>query len=100
MKTIKGIELDLKCSEYSYEYNGFIFYFSSQVYRAKFEKLLESFIDIETIKLYNKYKIRCNFKMFLAFSLYKRIETRGFRIYSRLTEKEYNNFTEFQDYIA
>lgn len=79
-------------SPIKYEYENFIFYFSSTFYQRNFSKRLESFLKEETYKLKNRYQIRNkNFinvlKEVLLISLYKRIEKRGFRIY--LNEKRY-----------
>lgn len=86
MKTKNGIELNLKESKYQFEYEQMIFYFSSEFYLNKFKNLLPNYIETESIKLYNKYKIHVNFKQFLALSFYKKIEKRGFYV------KGYDNF--------
>lgn len=80
MKTKNGIELDIKNSVYKYHFEGMTFYFSSEFYLNKFKSNVNSFISIETIKLYNKYKILTNFRIFLSISFYKKIEKRGFYI--------------------
>ena len=80
MKTKNGIELNLKESKYKFSYEGMTFYFSSEFYLKKFQNLLLDYIETESIKLYNRYKIHVNFKQFLALSCYKRIEKRGFYV--------------------
>lgn len=80
MKTKNGIELDIKKSNYKYHFEGITFYFSSEFYLTKFKTNVNFFISTETIKLYNKYKILSNFRIFLSISYYKKIEKRGFYI--------------------
>ena len=80
MKTKNGIELILKESKYKYHYEGMTFYFSSEFYLNKFKTLVKNYIDTETFKLYNKYKILCDFKVYLALSFYRKIEKRGFYV--------------------
>ena len=57
MKTINGIYLNLKESEYKLNYNGLIYYFSSELYMNKFKNNVKQFIVEETAKLKTKYKI-------------------------------------------
>lgn len=80
MQTPNGIELNLQESKYKYEYNNFIFYFSSKSYLEKFKKNISDYILMESYKIKNKYNIHINFSLFLAVALYKKIEKRGFRI--------------------
>lgn len=98
MKTKNGIELDIKKSNYKYYFEGMTFYFSSEFYLNKYKKLLNDYIRTETIKLYNKYKILCNFKVYLALSFYRKIEKRGFYVigYDGLEIKD--NTTIITDY--
>lgn len=71
---------DLNLSTYKLNYKRFTFIFSSKFYINKFEKELENFIDIEDKKLYSKYKIVLDANEYLALSLYKKIEKRGFKV--------------------
>jgi len=80
MQTVNGIELELNKSKFIYEYENMKFYFSSELYMNKFILGIEDFIKAEKIKIFNKYKIRCNFNKFLALSYYKKIEKRGFYV--------------------
>ena len=80
MKTSKGIYLDLSESDYIFKYEGIEYYFSSVLYMEKFKKLVDSYVTEETAKLEIKYKLFIDFRVYLAISLYKRIEKRGFRI--------------------
>lgn len=74
------IYYDLNLSKYKLDYKRFTFIFSSKFYINKFEKELNNFVDIEDKKLYSKYKIILEDKEFLALSLYKKIEKRGFKV--------------------
>ena len=80
MITSRGIFNDLNESYYSYTAYGLIFYFSSIFYREKFKKEVIDYVNREGKKLKAFYKVKSNFDSFLAVSLYKRIEKRGFRV--------------------
>ena len=88
MKTINGIYLDLKESEYKLNYNGLIYYFSSELYMNKFKNNVKQFIVEETAKLKTKYRINIYFDTMLTIAYYKKIEKRGFRIVYKINEKE------------
>lgn len=88
MKTINGIYLNLKESEYKLNYNGLIYYFSSELYMNKFKNNVKQFIVEETAKLRTKYKINIYFDTMLTIAYYKKIEKRGFRIVYKINEKE------------
>ena len=51
MKTRRGIYTDLSESTYFSEYSSFLFYFSSKLYKEKFDKLVKENLGIE----YNKF---------------------------------------------
>lgn len=80
MKTKNGIELNLSVSDYKSIYNDYVFYFSSLFYKRKFDENLEEYIEMESQKLINKYKINLDIRLYLAISFYKKIEKRGFLI--------------------
>lgn len=69
-----------------YDYENFRFYFSSGFYRRNFKTRIEAYINDETYKIRNRYKI-FNEKFFdllkevLLISYYKKIEKRGFKVY-------------------
>ena len=88
MKTKNGIYLNLKESEYKINYNGLIYYFSSELYMYKFKNNVKQFIIEETAKLKAKYKINICLDTMLTLSFYKKIEKRGFRIVYKENEKE------------
>lgn len=74
------IYYDLNLSNYKLDYKRFTFIFSSKFYINKFQKEIENYVDIEDKKLYSKYKIILEDKEYLALSLYKKIEKRGFKV--------------------
>ena len=95
MKTYRGIELDIKNSTYRYNFLGHTFYFSSVFYMTKFNTLVDDYIENEQMKLYNKYHLKINAQLYLAISLYKKIEKRGFYIVDSLNNKEIKPTQEF-----
>lgn len=87
MLTRNGIQLDLKSSNYIYELENILFYFSSELYLNKFRNELEDYSYSESIKLKNKYKLNISCNLFLAISLYRKIEKRGFYIFDKINKK-------------
>lgn len=71
---------DINKSDYAYEFQRFTFYFSSKFYIEKFKKELYNYIEVERIKLVKKYDLSLESSEYLALSLYKSIEKRGFRV--------------------
>ena len=90
MKTENGIYLDLNESDYKVKKLGLTFYFSSKFYMKKNKKGVEIYTHNEMLKLFNKYRVTSNFKIFLTISFYKRIEKRGFRIFDNIRNQEIN----------
>lgn len=86
MEKEKIVYQNIEESPFSYKYEDYEFYFSSQFYRRNFKKRLPLYLKEETFKIKNKYKIRNEefvlifFKEFLLITLYKKIEKRGFKI--------------------
>lgn len=85
MRVSSKIFYDLNESIFITEYAGVFFYFSSSVYRDKFELRLNDYIKLEKKKLQIKYKFPQNLysnelNILFAISLYRKIETRGERI--------------------
>ena len=74
------IYYDLTESTYRLDYKRFTFYFSSKFYIDKFKKELDNFVNIEDKKIYSKYRVMLECSEYLALSLYKKIEKRGFRV--------------------
>lgn len=88
MKTVRGIELDLKKSEYKYSLYNFTFYFSSEFYLNNFKNNVTFFSEIESVKIKNKYKVFIDLNIYLTFVYYKRIEKRGFYVINNKTKEE------------
>lgn len=82
MKTKNGVELNLKESEYNIKIFNWNFYFSSALYLNKFKEQVFQFVEMESLKFNNKYKVKFDLKLYFAIVLYKRIEKRGFYITS------------------
>ena len=94
MKTLNGIELDLKESNYCYDFLSCCFYFSSEFNLKRFKNSVSSYIEMEQAKLINRYKVKLNLKLVLSISLYKKIEKRGFRIVQKFSDKTQIELTE------
>ena len=82
-------------SEYKSSFGGFIFYFTSEFYKNKFENEIENYIEIEEIKIRNKYKVDLSLSLYLAISLYKKIEKRGFRVFDNIRKTPVTPFISF-----
>lgn len=93
MKTKNGIELELNKSKYIVEFKSLKFYFSSELYKNKFNEQLKDYINIENLKIDNKYKVLIDLSEYLAVSLYKKIEKRGFLVYYGNVNLEETYFT-------
>lgn len=79
---LKLNESDITCVK-----SGLLFYFSSELYRNKFEKNVEEFIENEKLKIQVRYKINNDFTIYFLLSYYKKCEKRGFRIYDMVNKK-------------
>lgn len=82
-----GIFLDIKESNYNVTKYGLIFYFSSKFYMEKFKENVEKYVQNETLKFKNRYKVNVNLNKIFAVSLYKKIEKRGYKVLEELTNK-------------
>ena len=94
---------DLDKSDYIYHYKNFDFVFSSKFYILKFENEIKDFIVEETNKIVSRYKNKLSCDEYLALSLYKKIEKRGFKVFYKDKEiKENETFIidlSYLDYI-
>lgn len=81
------VYLNLKESPYIVKKFGFVFVFSSMLYKQKFEKGYSEYILEETRKLNIKYKVSSLFEKYFLIAYYKKIEKRGFLIYEEKTRK-------------
>lgn len=73
--------LNIKDSDIFYRYLGFKFYFCSEKRRKMFIERLDFFTENETARMYAKYLVPFNdLSLFLAFSLYHKIEPKATKI--------------------
>lgn len=72
---------NLELSEYETEFKRFRFVFSSKFYIMKFEKELMDYVKYESDRLIKRYGVYLESDEYLALSLYKKIEKRGFLVY-------------------
>lgn len=99
MKTKNGIYNNLNESEYIYEIENFVFYFSSKMYLEKFKQGKDEYIKEETLKINNKYNTETKFNIMLLLSLYKKIEKRGFKIFDKVLNRDLKEKEVIRDMI-
>lgn len=78
MKTI--VYQNIKDSVFSYEIYDLCFHFSSLFNKDRFIKNVETYVNIEGMKIINKYQLQIDIRKYLAIAFYKKIERRGFYI--------------------
>ena len=78
-KTAKGIYHDLRESKYSISVDDIEYFFSSKLYRDKYERELQRNRD-KYDWFFNGKKLDLNFNALADISLYVIIEKRGFRV--------------------
>lgn len=88
--TTRGIYLDLHYSEYNYQYGDYILVFSSSLNLKRFTDRIDSYIVAEKLKFENTYKCKLNNDDIFVLKLYKIIEKRGFLIYYKDNELNYD----------
>lgn len=71
---------NLDLSDYEYQFKNFSFIFSSKFYIEKFKSEVYNYIKTNSDKINDKYT-SIDLEEYLAFSLYKKIEKRGFKVY-------------------
>ena len=76
-------KVSLTKSNYTLDFGNHKFYFSSKDNKFKFQKKLLKFIETNEEKIINKFKVDLNISLYLAVSLYKKIEKQGFFITSK-----------------
>ena len=87
-------------SEYKVEFGNFTFYFSSILYQRKFTKELKNYVNDELFKIKTKYQLHIEATEYLALSLYKKIEKRGFNVlYKGLSINENTSFKVSLSYL-
>lgn len=88
MKTVRGVYLELKESEYTYQFENVTFFFSSKLYLEKFKEEVKQYVDFQEQKLKSAYKIDFyKIREQLSIAFYKKVEKRGFYI-----EKHESNY--------
>lgn len=95
MKTVNGIYLNLKESDYYINLGGLKFYFSSEFYLKKFKVNVLTYVTQEKMKFYAKYKIMLDIDIYLMIAFYKKVEKRGFRVIDIRTDKELTENVSF-----
>lgn len=83
MKTRNGIYNNLLDSTYKVNTGDIVFVFSSEFYKGKFIDLQKENREKLRRSLHNRFLIDCVFNDYFDIILYKKIEKRGFLIYSR-----------------
>ena len=78
MKTI--VYQNIKETVFNYEIYGLCFHFSSLFNRKRFEDNVQTYVNIEGMKIINKYQLQIDIQKYLAIAFYKKIERRGFYI--------------------
>ena len=82
-KTKRGIYLNLYKSLYKSEVYGYTFVFSSKVYLSKFEERLKEYAESLKAQIIFKSGLEVDSSLYSAFSLYRKIEKRGFLVYDK-----------------
>lgn len=94
---MRRVEYDIQKSNYRFECNRLIFYFSSSFNLLRFRDHYSEYIVLETNKLKAKYHVNINIIQYLLIAYYKKIEKRGFRV---LTYDVNNDIIELkEDYV-
>lgn len=78
MKTI--VYQNIKETVFNYEIYDLCFHFSSLFNKTRFEQNVQSYVNIEGMKIINKYQLQIDLRKYLAIAFYKKIERRGFYI--------------------
>ena len=74
------IYYNIEKSPHHFVYHDYDFYFSSSLNLNKFLKVVDSYIENEQEKLKSRYKVKLTDDIVLAFSCYRKIEKRGFKV--------------------
>lgn len=74
------IYYNIEKSPHHFIYHDYDFYFSSSLNLNKFLKVVDSYIENEQEKLKSRYKVKLTDDILLAFSCYRKIEKRGFKV--------------------
>lgn len=79
---------ELEDSPFFLRINDFMFYFSSEFYKNKFDEEYKNYLRNETLKLDVRYNMIVYADEMLLLSFYKKIEKRGFRVMYKGVELE------------
>lgn len=80
---MEKIFLSVKESDITSRFLTYVFYFSSEARKRRFERKLKPYINEEILKFKNKYKLDVDeqtFSIMFSFILYSKCENRGFKI--------------------
>lgn len=86
------IYYNIEESDFIVVYNDFDFYFSSEFNKKRFKQKMKEYLKIENDKLNSKFGCLIDADFLLLYSLYKKIEKRGFLIKYRNKEMKYISF--------
>ena len=78
MKTV--VYQNIKESVFDYEIYNLCFHFSSLFNKNRFIENVQTYVNLEEMKIINKYQLQIDIKKYLAIAFYKKIERRGFYI--------------------
>lgn len=90
MRKSKNLFYDIEKSTLKFEFNGIIFYFSSDTNLERFKNGYLSYIMEEQDKINAKYHVMSDLKNLLILAYYKKVEHRGFRVtFDKLPVNDY-----------
>lgn len=81
---------DISKSNFEYLMCGLKFYFSSEFNKKRFVNGCENYINEETNKLQNKYRVDLTIDSELAVAFYKKVEKRGYKVINYLTDEPFD----------
>jgi len=95
-----NIEYDIERSNFKVEFNSLVYYFTSETVAKKFKERVQDYVNQQNLQFISKYGFELKGKIvdFFAISLYKKMERRGFRIYSKNKEKYFNSIDFYITY--
>ena len=88
------VEYDINNSSYSQEVNDYVFFFSSEFNRNRFNEGYNDYAINETNKLKAKYHVFIDIYDYFVLAYYKKIEKRGFKV---LTYAKDNGIIELKE---
>lgn len=88
MKTYYGTFTDINESDIFAIYGELKFYFTSNYIKKKFIENIDYYVNLEELKVINKYQISIELKEYLSIWYYKKIQKKGYRIENIKTNKK------------